>query len=168
MSSLVSPADLRTRVETSASDPILQQAIDTEEAEIIRRFGAHYADDETVTETLEGDNKKNLYLRRRASSITSIVEDDVTLASTGYRLWGAQGRIERLPKGSTWGDVVRVDYTPEDDNDLRFAAVIDLVRIALQRTAMKSENVAGEYSYSADDWETARAEIFNRLALMDF
>ncbi len=180
--SLLSVAGLRAQIRTSLTDSQLQMVIDREEAEVIRRFGAHYISGSTmVTETLEG-GMRNLYLRRRLTSVSSITEYSTSDSTSGtlltavsdYRVWAAQGRIERMPSTAvsgfgvgTWGAIVTIVYVPADDNDLRKAAIIDLCRLALERTAMQSENVAGEYSYTAPDWSAARAEILQRLGFID-
>ncbi len=180
--SLLSPAEVKELVRTSASDTVLQHVIDREEREVVRLFGAHYVDSETtISETLAGGTR-NLYLRRRIASISSIVEyqtldatSGTTLTSGDYLLWANEGRIERMPAtavaswfagGATWGAKVVVTYVPYDDDDDRRAAIIELVRLALERTAMRRESVAGEYSYEAPDWGEARAEILRRLGFV--
>lgn len=180
--SLLTVAELKAQVRTSLSDSQLQSVIDREEAEVIRLYGAHYVGGSTtVSETLAG-GMKNLYLRRRLTSVTSITEYQTSDATSGtlltavsdYRVWAAQGRIERMPSTNVsgfgvgvWGAIVAIVYVPADDNDLRRAAIIDLCRLALERTAMKTENVAGEYSYTAPEWGEARAEILRRLGFTD-
>lgn len=182
--SLVSIADVRMLVRTSLTDTQLQALIDREEKYVVRYFGAPYVDDDTpVTETLNGARAANLYLRRRAKSIVS-VDEVLYLGGTTYRLdpslyfhWELEGRIQRLPSlaqenalgipGALWGAVVTVVYVPFDDNEERTDVIIELVRLAIERTAMKSENIAGEYSYSAPEWETERVKILRRLK-MDF
>ena len=72
--------------------------------------------------------------------------------------------IERLPEDTTWGDRCVVTYKPADDRLKRAQVIIDLVRLVLERTAMKSENVAGEYSYTApDDWERELRKAMKKL-----
>jgi hypothetical protein len=180
--SLLTVAELKAQVRSSLSDAQLQSVIDREEAEVIRLYGAHYVGiSTTVTETLEGGTR-SLYLRRRLTSVSSITEystsDSITgtalTAVTDYRVWAAQGRIERMPSTNVsgfgvgvWGAIVTIVYVPADDNDLRRAAIIDLCRLALERTALKSENVAGEYSYTAPEWGQARAEILQRLGFVN-
>lgn len=178
--SLLTVAELRAQVRSSLPDASLQSVISREEAEVIRLYGAHYVDAlTTVTETVEGLSK-SLYLRRRIGTVSSITEyltaDSTTgtllTAVSGYRVWAAEGRLQRMPSTAiagligglaTWGAIVTVVYVPADDNDLRKAAIIDLCRLALERTALKSENVAGEYSYTAPEWGAARAEILEGL-----
>ncbi len=163
--SLLTLADVRALVKTSLTDPELQAVIGREEDEIIRLYGAHYTTSTaTVSETLEGGGA-SLFLRRPILSVSSVTEDGAVLASADYRLWGGQGRIERLPKGATWGEVITVVYVPGDDNSRRKVALISLVQLAVERTALKSESIAGEYSYSAPDWEAERAKLLRRAGL---
>ncbi len=163
--SLLTLAEARALVKTSLTDPELQAVIGREEDEIIRLYGAHYVDGTTtVSETLEGGGA-SLFLRRPILSVSSVTEDGATRASADYRLWGGQGRIERLPKGAVWGEVITVAYVPQDDNSRRKAALIDLVRLAVERTALKSESIAGEYSYTAPDWDAERAKLLRRAGL---
>ena len=180
--SLLTVAELKAQIRTSLTDAQIQSVIDREEAEVIKLYGAHYVGiSTTVSETLAGA-MRNLYIRRRLTSVTSITEyqtsdsTDGTLltAVTDYRIWAAQGRIERMPSNNisgygvgVWGAIVTAVYVPADDNDLRRAAIIDLCRLALERTALQSENVGGEYSYTAPKWGEARAEILQRLGFID-
>ena len=47
---------------------------------------------------------------------------------------------------------------------LRAITNIDLVRIVIERTAMKSENIANEYSYTApDNWDAEFRKAMKRL-----
>jgi hypothetical protein len=178
VASLVTPADVKRTVRSALEDADLQLVIDQEEAEVVRLFGAHYIDAaQTIVETLPG-GKRNLWLRRRITAVTAVVEDTMTLTSGEYRVWGEQGRVNRL-YGVTawlagdeddttrhdWGQVVVITYKPADDNALRKPVIVELVRLALERTTMDSENVAGEYSYSAPNWEAKRGDILRRLAL---
>ncbi len=181
--SLLSVAELKAQVRTSLSDADLQQVINREEADVIRLYGGHYVDaSTTVSETLHGGSR-NLYLRRGVTTVVGVTEyltlEDTTgaaLTTTEHHPWSAEGRIERLPStaisqllgggGVRWGEAVTVVYVPADDNDLRKAVIIDLCRLALERTAMQSESVAGEYSYTAPKWAEARAEILHRLGFI--
>ncbi len=162
--SLLTLAEARALVKTSLTDPELQAVIGREEDEIIRLYGAHYISGTTVSETVEGGGP-SLFVRRPILSVSSVAEDGTALESTAYRLWANQGRIERLPKGATWGEVITVVYVPQDDNSRRKAALIDLVRLAVERAALKSESIAGEYSYTAPDWEAERAKLLRRAGL---
>lgn len=166
--SLLTVAEARVLVKTGLSDPDLQAIINREEALLTQTFGAHYVDANTmVSETLNGGGA-SLFLRRRLTSVASIVEDTTTLTATDYRVWGGQGRIERLPAGTKWLKTPSVvTYIPVDDNLQRKATLIELVRLALERTPMQSESVAGEYSFSAPDWERERARLIRRLGFVN-
>ena len=169
--SLVIPAEVTALVKTSLTAAQLQPVIDRIEAEIIRLYGAHYVNSTTtVSETLRG-GMKNLYLRRRGGSLSSVSEtrlptstgEALTEADGDFVLWAGEGRLERLDPGAIWGYSVTVSYVPADDNHQRREVIIDLVRLEIERSAMKSESIAGEYSYTAPEWEAARGEILRRL-----
>lgn len=163
--SLVNVTEIKARIKTVLGDDDLQSVIDQAEADIVAAVGAHYVNSTTtVTETVEG-GLPNLYLRRPITSITSITEDDALLAATDYQLWGAQGRIQRLYPGALWGSVIVVVFAPADDNAQRKRVLLDLVRLDLERTAMRHESVGGEYAYDAPEWEQERAGIMRRLKM---
>lgn len=163
--SLLTVAEARALINTSLSDPDLQDVIDRLEAEIAARIGAPQNDGNTVTvaQTLAGKTA-NVFVKSEIGSVSSVIEDGTTLAATEYRSWSG-GIVERLPAGNLWGEVVTVTYKPADTRLERKAATIDLLRIELNRTAMLSESIAGEYSYSApQNWEAERKRILKRLA----
>lgn len=163
--SLVTVAEVRAMVTTGILDTSLQAIIDREEAIMVQRCGAHYASTSTRnTETLSGGYTK-LYLTQKITSIYRVTEDSVVLSQTDgdFRVWELEGCLERLPAGSLWGAVVSVLYVPYDDNERRKAVLVEMVRLALERTAMASESVAGEYSYHAPDWEYERARLLRSL-----
>jgi hypothetical protein len=115
-----------------------------------------------VVETLEGEGM-NLFTQVEIGSIVSIVEDDVTLTEDEYRTWGG-GVIERLPEDSMWGDRMVVTYKPADDRPKRRQAIVDMARLVVERSAMRSESIAGEYSFTApDDWEAEMKKVMRRL-----
>jgi len=175
--SLLNVAEARELLQTGLGDAGLQRVIDREEAWLVRNFGAHYVDvNTTVVETLTGGGA-SLFLRRPLTSVLSVVEGGTTLTTDDYRVWAGQGRLERLPAGSQWlsgaakwlPDVtIVVTYVPFNDNDQRKEAIIDLARLAMERTAMKSESIAGEYSYTAWDggWDAERAKVMRRLGFV--
>lgn len=167
--SLLTIAEARALISTSLDDVQLQAVIDREEAWMIRAYGAHYTALLSVTETLAGGKNKSLYLRRPIGSVTSITADEAVLDSDDYRVWGDEGRIERLPAGSRWGEeAIVVVYTPQDDNALRKSALIDLLRLTLNRSGLKSESVAGEYSYTAfENTEEERARVMRTLGFVN-
>lgn len=178
MTSLASPDEVRVLVETGLGDTELQEVIDRVEAEITEEIGAPYAEGETLTETVEGGGK-SLYLKRPISSISSVTEYSSLSDTTGYALtendefyvWSGQGRLERIstvPGAILWSRMVEVVYVPQDQNKKRKKAIIDLVRIDLNRTAMYQESVGGEYSFTAvSNWEKERRRIMKRISFIN-
>lgn len=163
--SLVTVAKARALINSSLGDDDLQDVIDRVEAEVSFRIGAPQDDSGTVTvtRTVPGQGE-NIFMPSEIASVVSVTEDSVALASTEYRIWHG-GVLERLPEGTFWGRVCVVVYKPEDDRLVRTSAIIDLVRLDLNRTAMESESVAGEYSYKAPaNWEQERRRILRRVA----
>lgn len=170
MTTLLTIERLRALVRTAVSDVDLQEIIDREDAELVRRYGAHYVDAVTpVVEEVTG-NTRNIYVSRGVLSVVSIAESQAlgytpqTLASTQYHVRAAQGRITRLPEGRAWLGAITVTYVPVDDRPLREQVLIDLVRLTLERQAPQAESVAGEYSYTASDWESQRRALYKKLA----
>jgi hypothetical protein len=181
--STLSVAELRAVVNTGLDDTRLGTIIDREELEISRRLGA--ASDGTTTSVVETKpgGWANVYTRRPIVSVTQVREQQflggsfAVLAATQYYVWTDEGRIERLPaitggalawsSGGAWGPLIEVTYVPSDDRERRKLAIIEFVRIALERTAMKSESVAGEYSYTAPEWDALRATLYRSLGFWE-
>jgi hypothetical protein len=164
MTSLVSPTDVKALINTSMSDANLQTVIDRVEAQIIKRIGAPQTDtyETEIVKTMRGEGPY-LFTPAEIYSVVSIVEDDNSLTSDEYQTW-AGGVIERLPMNESWGNRVVVTYKPVDDRLIRAQVVIDLVRIEIERTAMRSESIAGEYSYTApDNWDAEFRKAMKRL-----
>ena len=162
--SLVSPANVKALINTSISDTDLQTVIDRVEAQINARIGAPQTDAYAteVVKTLRGEGEF-IFMPTEIYSVSGIVEDASTLTSDQYQTW-AGGVIERLPEESHWGDRVVVTYKPTDDRLMRAQVIIDLVRIVIERTAMKSESIAGEYSYTApDNWDAEFRKAIKKL-----
>jgi hypothetical protein len=164
LTSLVSPNDVRPLVNTGLTDDELQVVIDRIEADITARIGAPQTDayTTTLTKTLRGEGP-HLFMPTEIYAVVSITEDGAALAAGDYQTWAA-GVIERLPSDSNWGDRNVVVYKPVDDRLRRTQVIIDLARIVLERTAMKSEDIAGEYSFEApDDWDAEFRKAIKRL-----
>lgn len=172
MPNLVSASLVRAQIPTRLSDSQLDAIIGREEAALIERYGAHYMDANTpISEShvQEEDGLSppaSLFLRRAVLSVSSVSEKTewtssaVALAeNTDYVVVAGQGWLVRL--GGAWGRVVSVSYVPQDDRTKRSRIVVELVRLALARTAYQSENIAGEYSYQASstDWDVQRARL---------
>lgn len=181
MANLVSAAEVQVLVTTSLSTSDLDTLIAREEAEIVDRYGPHYVDTNTaITETHvqeEGQSPADLFLRRPILSVSSVSEkaeltsDAVALTEgTHYVVVSGQGRLIRLgglPAANNpgWGRIVTVSYVPQDDTLKRKQAIIELMRIAVARTAMQREDIAGEYSYTVPDggWDAARERILRSV-----
>lgn len=175
MANLVSAAVAKVQLGTSLSDGELDAIIEREEAAIIERYGAHYVDTETTISEVhlqEADMPRyaDLFLGRPILSVSTVTEN-ATLTSAGvalvestdYTKIANQGRLIRM--GTAWGRLVTVAYVPQDDSAKRTRVIIELVRLALARTALKSENIAGEYSYTTDDvgWDAQRQRLLGSL-----
>jgi hypothetical protein len=160
--SLTSVDEVRALVKTPLSDADLQALIDRIEVEITRRIGPQQDDEMTVTHTVIGYGcGDTFFLPGEAAEIVSVEEDNIVLGKDEYRYY-AGGALERLG-ARHWFGQVEVVYKPIDDRAARKQAVIDLVRLTLQRTAMKSEDVAGEYSYQAPVWDAEALLILRRM-----
>lgn len=179
--SLVTPDDVRAFVPNGKTDAQLQDLLERIEDEIIGLYGAHYVDADTpISETVDGTNQRSVYLKRQIQSVVRVSEilylgaEATTLTSADYFVWNKQGRLERLPAlgaarqlgigGWTWGQVVTVEYVPVDDSSKRKQVILELARVDLARTGLKSESIAGEYSYTASDTPDAdRTRLLRRL-----
>jgi hypothetical protein len=161
--SLVTVARIRAHVQTDLDDTTLQTIIDDEEAEMVRRCGAHGDGVTAVTETIAGTTGGALFLSRPFVSITSITANGSTVPASYYTAYAGQGQLVLLSGSASWVAPVVVTYVPIDDRARRRMVIVELVRVALEQTSMKSESVGGEYSYSAPDWEAKRAALYRRL-----
>ena len=164
MASLVSPTDVKALINTTISDVNLQKIIDRVEAQINAKIGPPQNDamETEIVKVVRGEGF-NLFMPTDIYAVVSIVDDDVTLTEDEYQIWSA-GVIERLPINANWGDRIVVTYKPVDDRAKRTDVIIDLVRLVIERTAMKSESVAGEYSYTApENWEAEFRRSMKRL-----
>lgn len=162
---LLTVAALRAQVQTGLDDTQLSALIAREEAEVIARYGPHY-DGTAITEQCDG-GANTIYLKRRISSVSAVTEAQQLGGAmsnvSSYHVWPGQGRITRLPEGTRWGRLVTVSYVPQDDSALRIQVLVELCRLAIEQTTLRSESVAGEYSYQAPDWVRERARLYKRL-----
>lgn len=164
MTTLVSPAQVKALINTAMSDVNLQTVIDRVEAQINQKIGEPQTDAyaTSMIKTMRGEGS-SLFLPTEIYSVVSVVEDGNTLTSDEYQTWGG-GVVERLPEGTNWGDRCVVTYKPADDRLKRAQVIIDLVRLVIERTAMSSESIASEYSFTApEDWDKAFRKCMKRL-----
>lgn len=168
---LINVDELKARVPTDLNDTALGQIIDEEEAEVVRRFGAH-ASSGSVVETIDSEKACNVFLPRRINSVSTVTEGDgitqTALAPADYRIWPNEGRLERIATlGITieWQPHVVITYTPQDDEKERQRILVELCRISIERQIMKKETVGQQdYSYVApDDWEKEREKVLSKL-----
>lgn len=164
---LLTPTQLRDNVQTDLVDSAIQRVMDSEESEIVRRYGAHASQ----TEMLTGGNAR-LGLSRQAASVTTVTEvaSEVTtaLAADDYRLWHG-GILERLMTGTNprqhWGDRVTVVYVPTERNAQRTLALVNLCKLAIAYEGVKSQGVgASDYTMTALDYRQERERILRGLA----
>lgn len=162
--SVLSVAEARS-AGVGGEDAAIQLAIDDVESEIIDRFGP-YANTEPVLDILDVPRgNTRLVLRRKASSIVSIVEWEtsnvvggsfVTLDPTDYRLVAGY-QVERLATGvngrSYWLPwSVEVTYLPIDDTARRKMATIDVLRLEVGKGGSGSGGVSGLTSRRIGDY----------------
>lgn len=164
---LVSVAELRAVVTSALTDAQLQTVLDREEREMIARTGPHGGGVDGLTLTLRNPLGLVMLLPRPLSQVISVAERQLPsdtpmiVPSDGY--WLDFGSLNRL--SGVWASFVTVVGIPAD-LDRRKSVLIELVRQALEQTALKSESVAGEYSWTAPDWERQRADLYRRLTFM--
>lgn len=163
--SLLRVSQLKELVETDLDDPALQRLLDDAEDEILRLFGEH----SSQVDYLQG-GEEYLFLTRVAGSISEIVESigdtDTALETDDYESYYGGRALRRLSDGTnqrtTWGERLKVTYTPSDDTNIRNRVQADLVKLAIQYDALKSEK-AGNYSRTVVDYEAERESILSRL-----
>lgn len=160
MVSLISPTEFHTFFETDLSDVALQAYIDSEQAEIERRYGTLAAQ----TQLIKGGTK-NIFTAQPYASIASITEDDVILATDDWQAINPF-ELERLDSGtnglSFWGDDITIVYTPQTDTARRKRVLIDLVKLACQFNGLSSQSLAG-YSYNLGGYTEQREKLLRQL-----
>lgn len=176
-STLMTQAEMRSHVETDLADADLQRVMDSEEEEMVKRFGDHAASDSSAASEVEkfydAIGQTFVYLSREVTSVTTVVEKIVnkygtsstTLASNDYELWDNR-RLRRLADGTnsrqSWQDVVEVTYEPYDDRARRRGLLIQLCKLSLIYDATSSTSV-GEVSSSSLDYSSEREKLYGTL-----
>lgn len=179
--SLITPATVREHLATSLSDIAIQRIIDSEEGEIISRFGAHASQVEEFEQEVPGTL---LFPKRSILTVTSVVEtilwpdtfiggygaSTTTLDATDYAIVPGNKELRRLSTGThpreDWGHRVTLTSAPVSENAKRVMALINLCKLSINtNTGMKSEIVGGgEYSYTMGDVSVEREKIFATLS----
>ncbi len=166
----VSLATIRTLVQTSLSDGELQTIIDRVEGMIEERIGAVQNEAGTVELTEAGlvSARGEIFTAQPIASITSMTigGEAVTVADL-VSVYYKSGYIPAI-SGVYPTNAYTIVYKPTYRKNKYESVVIDLVRLELAKTAMKSENVAGEYTYQAPDWPVEAKKILSRLVLREF
>ena len=160
-------SEVRARVETDLDDATLRTLIDGEVESLEREAGG-----ETETETQFASGLKQIVLKRRAASITSINErgtataDPVTLSANDWRTVGNYG-LRRLTDGdnpaSHWGAEVVIAYVPEIDSNLRDRVVFDLVQLAVEFRAFDEEET-GDWKGKQKDYNKRRKAVLAQVS----
>jgi hypothetical protein len=163
--SLLTTDELRQHVETDLSDEALQRIIDAQEERIDDRCGASG----TQTQAFSPNYSNVLFPYRKVASITSIVETvgdtSTTLAADDYRVVNGK-RIDRLGTGTNprtyWAPDVLVSYVPEGKTDQRITVLINLCKLDIEYSGLKSESI-GDHSESHEGYLDEREEIIADL-----
>ena len=171
---LLTAADVRRHVETEIDDAALQRVIDRLDAELAQRAGPHSG---PIVETLAG-GWPSVFLRRPIERVTRVREGARLEPGTpalrdgeDYRVWPAQGRIERLSPGAVLGlpvagdgprfaALVEVSYEPVDDREPRRRVLLELVRLDLAQSGRAAESAGEDYRYQGLDYRAHREALF--------
>ena len=169
-SDLLTTAQVKEHLSTELSDAALERLIDASDAYIRRQVGPH--DPETTMVYTKEPPSYLVSLPRPAVSVASVSLDgwyspDYTIPSDYYRLEG-EGRLLRVYDSYyvyTFSDNyerMTITFTPVSENDQRVNALIELVRMEIQDTGLKSER-DDTYTYTQRDKAMARKEIIAPL-----
>ena len=135
--------------EITLEDDALQLLLDGAEAVIDEILGAI----EETTEVRDG-GFTYLFLRRRASAITSITENDgstdTTLAADDWTLGGDGRSLRRRSDGTHpatfWDRLVTVVYDPEDDSAKRKLVQAELVKLEIASNPGLASTTVGSWT----------------------
>jgi len=171
--------DFRARVNTDVGDTALQARLYAAEQAIRARFP-----ETDGTETHDG-GQSYIFLRRRASTITTVTETvhgtETELDPTGFRLRDDGVSLLRLNHGlnpptwrshtlssAPWGHLVTVEYEPADDAAELARVQIALVELDVNAMPGLTSETIGSWSEQANSgipYATEREAILASLAL---
>lgn len=168
---------VKNRAETDLDDDELQMMLDSENQEIINRYGPHSIVSDPITERLEGSRQRLVVKRPIDVSQPVVVTEYVTeygfgetpylMAAADYRIWPDGFIIERLSTGPTgrrrWANQVEVTYVPVNDGDQRQEVIIKLVLLAIEYDAVSVRTV-GDVSANNLDYTQEREKLLTSLA----
>jgi hypothetical protein len=110
-----------------------------------------------------------------ASTVTEVIEDDITLDDDedGYRLRPGGAFLERLDAGyqTGWSGLIAITYDAAPANDRYDRVVVDLVKLALQFSGLDSrrdgdhaEEAMGARSGGQEGYQSQRDSLISELA----
>lgn len=139
---LLTTDELLEHVESDLGDDALQRILDSEEGEIVRRYGTLG----TVTEQRLNAGPL-IVLSQRAASITSVSYFDAYTEYPIPPIGGDATQYYRLANGSTlelfgWSayDRLTITYVPEDTTEQRRVVLIALCKLALAYSGYSNQN----------------------------
>lgn len=175
-------AEFKEHVETDLATTAIQRLLDAEVEEIIRRFGKDISvTEEHILEAPEGFEsgvvtaqkigRRRIWTGQQINSATTVKEgptltpaDLTTLTedadSDGFRIIHNGYAIERI--GTDFDKRVEIVYVPKTDVRRRDRVTIDLVHLAIQYNALKSERV-GDWNGSHVEYQKERESILSTL-----
>lgn len=181
------------RIETDVSDSELERMIDTENQEIIQRFGPHADPENPITVRMDGGGVTLDLLRPldvaedatvtefwRSDPFGEPVQTELVL-DTDYRVWFGGRTLERLATGvfqdRTWGRSAGLDrfgwgghagwvvleYVPVNDGDQRAEVILQLVELRLRFNPVTQAQIGNVIEYPRD-YRTQRESLLATLA----
>ena len=162
---LLTTTEFHDHFETDLKAVPLQALLDDAEATIDDQFGVLA----TQTDSVEGLTR-SVFASRKISTITTVTEiiADVStaLSANDYRKIGNR-ELRRLADGTNprtlWGDEVVIVTAPVSDVDQRTRVQVDLVKLAIQYQAVRSQSLGAGLSFDFPDYEKERQAILSRL-----
>lgn len=162
----LSADQFRALAPNSLTDEALLILLDAAQADIIRYAGPGGE----LTEYLHGGGHL-LILSHPIVAITSIVEDDLTLAADDYIITATGRGLRRMDNGTNprwhWGRRATVTYTPQDDTASRQRVQAELVKLEFGFNPGLASQTIGTwsetYSSSPVPYATQRAQILASL-----
>lgn len=164
---------VKERIETDLSDTELTAMIDEITAEIEKRYGLNAAITVHLDgdRDLDGDRKFISLVRPDGGGTIAITEidgtDETVMSANDFRILHGGRTLERLADGDNgaelWQRLVKVVYTPVDDDKERVEVTINLVQLGIEYRGLKSEK-AGDWNAGFIDYTVEREKLLGGLA----